>query len=82
MEIMFRDVSLGEKFICRRSMRCFGAVKIAPTEVSSRGTLHALKASTYVGNAVMLTDHTGLPANDAGRIVNIPYHQLVEVQRQ
>lgn len=81
MEIMFREVRLGEKFVARRSMRSFGAVKIAPTEVSSAGTMQALKAPTYIGNAVILTDHTGGAADDAGRIIIIRDSQVVEVYR-
>jgi hypothetical protein len=81
MDIFFREVRLGEKFICRRSMRYFGAVKIAPTEVSSAGTMRALKAPTYIGNAVILTDHTGGAADDAGRIISMRDSQIVEVYR-
>ena len=77
----FADVRLGEKFISRRTKRCFGGVKIAPTEVSSKGTVQALEGPTYVGNAVILTDHIGQLAHDAGFVTIMKDSRIVEVQR-
>lgn len=81
MELAFKDVRLGEKFVSHRTMRYFGGVKIAPTEVSSEGTTQALKGPTYVGNAVILTDYFRSPAFDAGSILVMEDSCIVEVQR-
>jgi hypothetical protein len=81
MEIPFRDVRLGEKFISRKTKRCFGAVKVAPTEVSSQGTVQARGGATYIGNAVILTDHVGKLAHDAGILVTMANERMVEVLR-
>lgn len=81
MEISFQDIALGEKFVSRRTKRCFGGVKVAPTETSSRGTVQALDGPTYTGNAVMLTDHVENPVHDFGTLIIMKDDEIVEVQR-
>ena len=81
MELAFRDVHLGEKFVSRRTKRCFGGVKVGLTKVSSKSTVQALDGPTYIGNAVILTDHAGCLADDAGNILIMRDIEIVEVQR-
>lgn len=80
-ELSFREVRLGEKFISRRTKRYFGAVKVAPTETWSGGTQAGEVPMHVIGNAVLLTDHSGGLAPDAGLILAIKDDELVEVER-
>jgi hypothetical protein len=76
MQIPFKDVQLGEKFVTHYSKRRYGGVKVAPTTiVDSHG-------GTFLGNSVILTDHVDALAYDAGAIVVTDENEPVEVQRK
>lgn len=81
ISVYFADVALGEKFISDRTKRRFGAVKVALTEISTKGTALESEGPTCIGNAVILTDHVGLLADDAGAIVLMASNTLVWVER-
>jgi|GEM_PF-2239084 len=82
MEKLFRHLNCGDVFVSRRTKRCFGGVKIAPTEVTSKGTLQELEGPTYIGNAVLLTNHKGELAPDYGSVLIMRDEQLVELIRE
>lgn len=79
MEIAFRDVPVGERFVSHKTKRCFGGVKIVPTEVSSRGTIQALEGPSYTANAVIVLNHLGKPAHDAGFLTIMRDDDIVEI---
>jgi hypothetical protein len=74
MLIQFREVRFGEKFTTPNHKRLLGGVKIAPTTVPYRG-------QTIEANAVILTDHVGEPAQDAGVLFTVKQKGIVAVER-
>lgn len=80
IEVPFSEVNSGERFTSRKSKRYFVGVKIAPTEVSSKGTVQESDGPTYTGNAVILGDGFVL-AHDARAIIIMDENEVVEVLR-
>ena len=80
-EIRFDQIPTGTKFRTIYTKRNYGAVKVAPTEASAKGTLAEACGPTYTGNAIILTDHNGRLATDHGVVVQVKDEEIVRVER-
>jgi len=62
IEVLFSEVRPGEKFISKKTKRFFGGVKIHEAMYLGKD------GASFMPNAIILTDHVGDLAEDAGTL--------------
>jgi hypothetical protein len=73
LEILFKELLPGERFISKNTERHYGGIKIVAARVSQNGR-------KFYANAVILTDHEGERARDAGSLIQVQDTDAVEVE--